>query len=71
MTESCSCITARHLEKFTYEYPYCVAIIVADTEVKIVNPETRKGLHYNDHGGIMARGPRVVTGYLYSEKAPP
>ncbi|KAJ5201356.1 uncharacterized protein N7498_006019 [Penicillium cinerascens] len=40
MTECCSCITAHHLEKFTYEYPYCVTIILQIQESK---SESRTG----------------------------
>lgn len=69
MTESCSCITAHPIEKSTYEYATRVGTIVANTEVKIVNPETGEELGYNEPGEIMARGPQVVMGYLNNEKA--
>jgi 4-coumarate--CoA ligase len=69
MTESCSCITAHPLEKSTYEYANRVGTIVANTEVKIVSPETGDELGYNESGEIMARGPQVVMGYLNNEKA--
>ncbi|KAJ5464363.1 uncharacterized protein N7458_000049 [Penicillium daleae] len=69
MTESCSCITAHPLEKSTYEYAHCGGTIVANTEVKIINPDTGKELGYNEPGEILARGPQVVMGYLNNEKA--
>lgn len=69
MTESCSCITAHPLEKSTYEYAHCGGTIVANTEVKIINPETGIALGYNEPGEILARGPQIVMGYLNNEKA--
>lgn len=69
MTESCSCITAHPLEKATYEYAHRVGTIVANTEVKIVDPDTNAQLGYGQPGEILARGPQVVMGYLNNEKA--
>ncbi|KAF3384797.1 4-coumarate--CoA ligase 1 [Penicillium rolfsii] len=69
MTESCSCITAHPLEKSTYEYAHCGGTIVANTEVKIINPDTGALLGYNEPGEILARGPQIVMGYLNNEKA--
>ena len=69
MTESCSCITAHPLEKSTYKYAHCGGTIVANTEVKIINPDTGVALGYNNPGEILARGPQIVMGYLNNEKA--
>ncbi|KAJ5109571.1 hypothetical protein N7532_002216 [Penicillium argentinense] len=69
MTESCSCITAHPLDKATYEYAHRVGTIVANTEVKIIDPDTGKELGSNEQGEILARGPQVVMGYLNNEKA--
>ncbi|KAJ6084662.1 hypothetical protein N7486_011462 [Penicillium sp. IBT 16267x] len=69
MTESCSCITAHPIEQSTYEYANRVGSIVANTEVKIVDPETGAELGYGEPGEILARGPQVVMGYLNNEKA--
>jgi 4-coumarate--CoA ligase len=44
MTESCSCITAHPSEKSTYEYAHRVGSIVANTEVRIVEPDTGRDL---------------------------
>ncbi|KAJ5707814.1 hypothetical protein N7488_007615 [Penicillium malachiteum] len=69
MTESCSCITAHPAEKSTYEYAHRVGSIVANTEVKIIDPDTGAELGYNQPGEILARGPQIVMGYLNNEKA--
>lgn len=69
MTESCSCITAHPPEKYDYSYAFRVGSIVANTEVKIVDPESGKELGRNEPGEIWARGPQVVMGYLNNEKA--
>jgi acyl-CoA synthetase (AMP-forming)/AMP-acid ligase II len=69
MTESCSCITAHPLEKSTYEYAHCGGTIVANTELKIINPDTGALRGYNEPGEILARGPQVVMGYLNNGKA--
>lgn len=69
MTESCSCITAHPIEKSTYEYAQRGGSIVANTEVKVIDPDTGAELGYNESGEILARGPQVVMGYLNNEKA--
>lgn len=69
MTESCSCITAHPPDKMGYEYAFRVGTIVANTEVKIVDPDTGKELGYDEPGEIVARGPQVVMGYLDNPKA--
>lgn len=69
MTESCSCITAHPIEKSTYEYAQRGGSIVANTEVKVIDPDTGAELGYNEPGEILARGPQVVMGYLNNEKA--
>lgn len=69
MTESCSCITTHPPDKQTYRYAHTVGRIVANTEVKIIDPESGRELGYNEPGEILARGPQVVMGYLGNEKA--
>ncbi|CAL5869155.1 uncharacterized protein PFLUO_LOCUS3383 [Penicillium psychrofluorescens] len=69
MTESCSCITAHPLDKCTYNYGHRGGTIVANTEVKIIDPDTGRELGYDEPGEILARGPQVVMGYLDNEKA--
>ncbi|KAE8376950.1 hypothetical protein BDV26DRAFT_305195 [Aspergillus bertholletiae] len=69
MTESCSCITAHPPEKQTYEYAQRAGVLVANTEVKILDTENGKELGYGEEGEILARGPQVVMGYLGNEKA--
>lgn len=69
MTESCSCITAHPLDKCTYNYGHRGGTVVANTEVKIIDPDTGRELGYDEPGEIFARGPQVVMGYLDNEKA--
>ncbi|RLL98753.1 hypothetical protein CFD26_107861 [Aspergillus turcosus] len=69
MTESCSCITTHPPDKQAYQYAHTVGTIVANTEVKIIDPESARELGYNEPGEILARGPQVVMGYLGNEKA--
>lgn len=69
MTESCSCITAHPPEKYGYEYASRVGTIVANTEVKIVEPESNKECQIDEQGEIWARGPQIVLGYLDNQKA--
>ncbi|OJD18945.1 hypothetical protein AJ78_01057 [Emergomyces pasteurianus Ep9510] len=69
MTESCSCITAHPEDKMTYDYASTGGSIVANTEVKIIHPDTGVELGYDEQGEILARGPQVVMGYLNNAKA--
>jgi 4-coumarate--CoA ligase len=69
MTESCSCITAHPPEYYDYSYAFRVGTIVANTEVKIVDPDTGKECGVGEPGEIWARGPQIVMGYLNNDKA--
>ncbi|KAL3450425.1 hypothetical protein BJX65DRAFT_315914 [Aspergillus insuetus] len=69
MTESCSCITAHPPEKQSYEYAQRGGMIVANTEVKVIDVATGKEVGYGEEGEILARGPQIVMGYLGNEKA--
>ncbi|PLB52210.1 acetyl-CoA synthetase-like protein [Aspergillus steynii IBT 23096] len=69
MTESCSCITMHPFDKQSYQYAHHVGTIVANTEVKILDPKTGREMGYNELGEILARGPQVVMGYLDNVKA--
>ncbi|RDW92898.1 acyl--CoA ligase [Aspergillus mulundensis] len=69
MTESCSCITAHPPERQSYEFAQRGGMIVANTEVKIIDTETGREVGYEEEGEILARGPQVVMGYLNNEKA--
>lgn len=69
MTESCSCITAHPMDKVDYKYASHVGTIVANTEVKIIDPDSGRELGHNESGEILARGPQVVMGYLDNPKA--
>ena len=69
MTESCSCITAHPMDQFAYKYAFRAGTLVANTEVKLMDPETGKELGLNEPGEIWAKGPQIVMGYLNNEKA--
>lgn len=69
MTESCSCITSHPPEKYDFKYAFRVGTLVANTELKIVDPITGKECELNEHGEIWARGPQVVMGYLNNQRA--
>lgn len=69
MTESCSCITNHPIDKTAYKYAQHGGTIVANTEVKIIHPESGQEMGYNEEGEVLARGPQVVMGYLNNEKA--
>jgi 4-coumarate--CoA ligase len=69
MTESCSCITSHPPEKYDYKYAFRVGTLVANTEMKIVDPNTGKECGLKEPGEIWARGPQVVMGYLNNQKA--
>lgn len=69
MTESCSCISKHPADKKEYKYAQRGGTIVANTEVKIVHPESGHELGYNEEGEVLARGPQIVMGYLNNEKA--
>lgn len=69
MTESCSAITVHPPSKFAYKYAHKVGMIVSSTEVKIVDPDSRKECQSGEPGEIWARGPQMAMGYLDNPKA--
>ncbi|PKY07654.1 acetyl-CoA synthetase-like protein [Aspergillus campestris IBT 28561] len=69
MTESCSCITAHPPDKSTYAYATRGGVLVANTEVKVLDVSSGDELGVRQEGEIVARGPQVVMGYLGNEKA--
>lgn len=70
MTESCSAITMHPLNLYDYKYARHGGKIVANTEIKIIDPDDNtRELGYDECGEILARGPQVVMGYLNNEKA--
>lgn len=69
MTESCSCITSHPPAMYGFEYAFRVGTLVANTEMKIIDPATGKECELNQPGEIWARGPQVVMGYLNNARA--
>jgi 4-coumarate--CoA ligase len=70
MTESCGIITAHPRDQYDYSYANRAGTIVANTELKIIDPDnSSRELGYNESGEILARGPQIVMGYLNNEKA--
>lgn len=69
MTESCSCITSHPPAMYDYKYAFRVGTIVANTEVKLVDPESGRECGLNEPGEIWARGPQIVMGYLNNTQA--
>ncbi|KAK1763983.1 hypothetical protein QBC33DRAFT_613416 [Phialemonium atrogriseum] len=69
MTESCSAITSHPPSKYAYKYADKVGMVVASTEVRIVDVETGEDCGVGKAGEIWARGPQVAMGYLDNPKA--
>lgn len=69
MTESCSCITAHPPTHYDYKYASRVGQVVASTQVKIIDPDSGAECGIGKAGEILAKGPQIVMGYLYNEKA--
>jgi long-chain acyl-CoA synthetase len=42
---------------------------IPETEIKIVDPETRQGLPVGDRGLVLARGPQIMQGYFKNPEA--
>ncbi|KAF7555605.1 hypothetical protein G7Z17_g2035 [Cylindrodendrum hubeiense] len=68
MTESCSVITAHPPSKYAYKFGNRVGMVVASTEVRIVDPVTGKDCGVGEAGEVWARGPQVTMGYLDNPK---
>jgi acyl-CoA synthetase (AMP-forming)/AMP-acid ligase II len=69
MTESCSAITSHPPSKYAFKYADKVGMVVASTELKIVNVETGKDCGVGEAGEIWARGPQIALGYLDNPQA--
>ncbi len=69
MTESCSCITSHPPARYGFEYAFRVGSLVANTELKIVDPATGRACGRNEPGEVWARGPQVTMGYLHNARA--
>ncbi|EOO01377.1 putative 4-coumarate- ligase 2 protein [Phaeoacremonium minimum UCRPA7] len=64
MSESCSAITSHPPDKYAYKYADKVGILVASTQVKIVDPDTGRECGVGEAGEIWAKGPQIAMGYL-------
>ncbi|KAL8841873.1 MAG: hypothetical protein Q9170_000746 [Blastenia crenularia] len=68
MTESYSRITAHPPDKYDYQYAHAVGTLLPCTEAEIIDLDGKE-LGANEPGGVLARGPQVVMGYLNNPKA--
>ncbi|KAH7012946.1 hypothetical protein EDB80DRAFT_638627 [Ilyonectria destructans] len=64
MTESTSCLTVTPPGLTTWSNATKVGKIVPGTEIRIVDPETKKDLAVDQSGELWARGPQISMGYL-------
>ncbi|KAH6871818.1 hypothetical protein B0T10DRAFT_590601 [Thelonectria olida] len=64
MTESTSCLTVTPPGLATWDNATKVGKIVAGTEIRIIDPETKQDVAVGESGEIWARGPQVSMGYL-------
>lgn len=69
LSESCSAITSHPPSKYAYRNADKVGMLVASTELKIVNMESCKEMGVGEEGEIWARGPQIAMGYLNNATA--
>lgn len=63
-TESTGCLSATAPGYWDYKYAMTGGMLVANTEVKVVDLSTGKELGPNQSGELYARGPQIAMGYL-------
>uniref|UniRef100_A0A7S1KM78 4-coumarate--CoA ligase n=1 Tax=Percolomonas cosmopolitus TaxID=63605 RepID=A0A7S1KM78_9EUKA len=66
LTETSPVISASFPDKVVYGSS---GVLVANTELRIVDPETGKDLDVDEEGEVVVRGPQVMKGYLGNDKA--
>ncbi|PVH71102.1 acetyl-CoA synthetase-like protein [Cadophora sp. DSE1049] len=69
MTESTSCITSTPPEFLDYKYAHTVGVVVPNTTLKIIDPESGEEVGVNVPGEILAKGPQISMGYKDNPKA--
>ncbi|MCS7030689.1 MAG: AMP-binding protein [Gloeomargarita sp. SKYG116] len=66
LTETSPVLTARRV---THNLRYSAGLPLPQTEIKIVDPETRQPLPVTHKGLVLARGPQVMKGYYRNPEA--
>ncbi|MGD1902193.1 MAG: AMP-dependent synthetase/ligase [Geitlerinemataceae cyanobacterium] len=66
LTETSPVLSVRRVEA---NIPGASGLPIRDTEVKIVDPETRETLSRGERGLVLARGPQVMRGYFRNPEA--
>ncbi|MEN9208560.1 MAG: AMP-binding protein [Gloeomargarita sp. GMQP_bins_120] len=66
LTETSPVLTARRV---THNLRYSAGLPLPQTEIKIVDPETRQPLPVAHKGLVLARGPQVMQGYYRNPEA--
>lgn len=66
LTETSPVLTGR---RFWRNLRGSAGLPIPDTEIKIVDPETRQELPTGDRGLVLARGPQIMQGYFQNPEA--
>ncbi len=66
LTETSPVLTAR---RYWRNLRGSAGLPIPETEIKIVDPETRQALPVGDRGLVLARGPQVMQGYFNNPEA--
>ncbi|MCM1984887.1 AMP-dependent synthetase/ligase [Lyngbya confervoides] len=66
LTETSPVLTARRPER---NFRRSAGIPIAQTELNIVDPQTRQTLKLGEKGLVLARGPQVMQGYYHNPEA--
>lgn len=66
LTETSPVLTGRRADR---NFRRSAGLPIAQTELKIVHPETRAPLQYGESGLVLARGPQIMKGYYNNPEA--
>jgi long-chain acyl-CoA synthetase len=66
LTETAPVLAVRRIEA---NIPGASGLPIRDTELKIIDPETRQTLPRGDRGLVLARGPQIMRGYFRNPEA--